>query len=75
MFGRLSTLAHGLRVLVEALLYGLQYMLELPFRVIRGFCVILGARGLPVGWGALLRWGVLCALFLPVGGPPFPDRQ
>jgi hypothetical protein len=30
MFGRLATLAHGLRVLVEALLYGLQYMLMLP---------------------------------------------
>jgi hypothetical protein len=35
MFGRLATLAQGLlRVLVEALLYGLQYMLMLP-RVIR----------------------------------------
>jgi hypothetical protein len=30
MFGRLAALAHGLRVLVEALLYGLQYMLMLP---------------------------------------------
>jgi len=30
MFDRLATLAHGLRVLVEALLYGLQYMLMLP---------------------------------------------
>src|SRR5262245_58001442 len=30
MFGRLATLAHGLRVLVEALLYGLQYLLMLP---------------------------------------------
>src|SRR5262249_46092985 len=30
MFGRLATLAHSLRVLVEALLYGLQYMLMLP---------------------------------------------
>jgi hypothetical protein len=30
MFGCLATLAHGLRVLVEALLYGLQYMLMLP---------------------------------------------
>jgi hypothetical protein len=30
MFGRLATLAHGLRVLVEALLDGLQYMLMLP---------------------------------------------
>jgi hypothetical protein len=39
MFGRLATLAQGLRVLVEALLYGLQYMLMLP-RVIR--------RSLPV---------------------------
>src|ERR1700751_1993281 len=30
MLGCLSTLAHGLRVLVEALLYGLQDMLMLP---------------------------------------------
>jgi hypothetical protein len=30
MFGRLATLAHGLRVLVEAFLDGLQYMLMLP---------------------------------------------
>src|SRR3974377_978708 len=30
MFGRLATLAHGLRVLVEALLHGLQDMLMLP---------------------------------------------
>src|SRR5919201_7038576 len=30
MFGRLATLAHGLRVLIEALLYFLQHMLMLP---------------------------------------------
>src|SRR6202158_6463170 len=30
MFGRLATLAHGLRIPVEALLYGLQYRLMLP---------------------------------------------
>jgi hypothetical protein len=30
MFGRLATLAHGLRVLVEALLYGLQDVFVLP---------------------------------------------
>jgi hypothetical protein len=30
MFGRLTTLAHGLRVLVEALLYRLQDMLMFP---------------------------------------------
>src|SRR5208282_986889 len=30
MFGRLATLAHGLRVPVEALLYGLKYMFMLP---------------------------------------------
>ena len=30
MFDCLATLTHGLRVLVEALLYGLQYMLMLP---------------------------------------------
>jgi hypothetical protein len=28
MFGRLATLAHGLRVLIEALLYFLQHMLD-----------------------------------------------
>jgi hypothetical protein len=32
MFRRLATLAHGLGVLVETLLYGLQYMLVLPAR-------------------------------------------
>src|SRR5208282_4661637 len=32
MFGRLATLAHGLRVLVEAPLYGLQHVLMLPAR-------------------------------------------
>jgi hypothetical protein len=30
MFGGLAALTHGLRVFVEALLYGLQYMLMLP---------------------------------------------
>ena len=30
MFGGLAALMHGLRVLVEALLYGLQYILMLP---------------------------------------------
>src|SRR5262245_14843745 len=30
MFGRLATLAHGLRVLIEALLYGLQDVFMLP---------------------------------------------
>src|SRR5260221_10100685 len=32
MFDRLTTLPHGLRVFVEALLYGLQYILMLPAR-------------------------------------------
>jgi hypothetical protein len=32
MFGRLATLAHRVRVLIEALLYGLQHMLMLPAR-------------------------------------------
>ena len=32
MFGRLATLAHGLRVSVEAFLYRLQHMLMLPAR-------------------------------------------
>ena len=32
MFGGFAALAHGLRVLVEALLNGLQYMLMLPAR-------------------------------------------
>jgi len=32
MFDRLATLAHGLRVLVETFLYGLEYMLMLPAR-------------------------------------------
>src|SRR6516164_8953080 len=32
VFGGFATLAHGLRVLVEALLRGLQYMLVLPAR-------------------------------------------
>src|SRR5262249_44959209 len=32
MFGRLATLAHGLRVLIEALLYFLHRMLMLPAR-------------------------------------------
>jgi hypothetical protein len=32
MLGRLATLAHSVRVLVEPLLYGLQHMLMLPAR-------------------------------------------
>src|SRR6185437_8887253 len=32
MLDRLATLAHGLRIVVEALLYGLQHMLMLPAR-------------------------------------------
>src|SRR5262245_62476164 len=32
MFGGLAALAHGLRVFVQALLYGLQHMLMLPAR-------------------------------------------
>jgi hypothetical protein len=32
MLGRLATLAHRVRVLIEALLYGLQQMLMLPAR-------------------------------------------
>src|SRR5258706_9151477 len=32
MFDRLTTLPHGLRVFVEALLYGLQHILMLPAR-------------------------------------------
>jgi hypothetical protein len=32
MLGRLATLAHRVRVLVEPLLYGLQHMLMLPAR-------------------------------------------
>ena len=32
MFDRLTALAHGVRVLVEALLYRLQHMLMLPAR-------------------------------------------
>jgi len=30
MFGRLATLAHSLRVFIEALLYRFQYLLMLP---------------------------------------------
>ena len=36
MFGRLATLAHGLRVPVEALLYRLQHVLMLPAKDVPG---------------------------------------
>jgi hypothetical protein len=61
MFGRLATLAHGLRVLVEALLYRLQHMLMLP----------AGDASLHAGRAAALERAV-AARIRPIAPQPLP---
>src|SRR5262249_40883120 len=62
VFGGFAALAHGLWVLVEALLHGLQYMLMLPPRN----APLRTCRAARLEWAVAARIGPIAPQFLPL---------